>query len=118
MSKVAVVTGAGSGVGRATVIKLVQQGWSVVLIGRTEKTLRETANLTGKPDSCTITPLTIGDLTATNKLAAEVLTLFGRIDLLVNAAGTNVPKRSLEVLSIQDYQLMMDSNLNGAFYLA
>ncbi|HEX7862453.1 MAG TPA: SDR family oxidoreductase [Verrucomicrobiae bacterium] len=118
MSKVAVVTGAGSGVGRATAIKLVQQGWSVVLIGRTEKTLRETANLTGKPDACTITPLTIGDLTATNKLAAEVLTLFGRIDLLVNAAGTNVPKRSLEVLSIEDYQLMMDSNLNGAFYLA
>jgi NADP-dependent 3-hydroxy acid dehydrogenase YdfG len=117
MSKVAVVTGAGSGVGRATVIKLVQQGWSVVLIGRTERTLRETATLTGKPDACTITPLTIGDVSATSQLAAEVLTLFGRVDLLVNAAGTNVPKRSLEVLTLEDYHAMMDSNLNGAFYL-
>lgn len=117
MSKVAVVTGAGSGVGRATVIKLVQQGWSVVLIGRTERTLRETATLTGKPDACTITPLTIGDVSATSQLAAEVLTLFGRVDLLVNAAGTNVPKRSLEVLTMEDYHAMMDSNLNGAFYL-
>ena len=117
MSKVAVITGAGSGVGRATAVKLAQQGWSIVLIGRTEKTLRETAALTGKPDSCIVTPLTIGDAAATNKLAAEVLTLFGRIDLLVNAAGTNVPRRSLEVLSLADYHLMMDSNLNGAFYL-
>src|SRR5688500_5843277 len=117
MSKVAVVTGAGSGVGRATAIKLAQQGWSVVLIGRTEKTLRETAALTAKPDVCTITPLTIGDAPATNKLAAEILTLFGRIDRLVPAAGPDLPKRSLEVLSIQHYQLMMDSNINGAFYL-
>lgn len=117
MKKVAVVTGAGSGVGRATAIKLVQQGWSVALIGRTERTLRETAALTGKVDACTIAPLTIGDAAATNKLAEELLTLFGRIDLLVNAAGTNVPKRSLEVLSLEDYLLMMDSNVNGAFYL-
>lgn len=117
MKKVAVVTGAGSGVGRATAIKLVQQGWNVALIGRTERTLRETAALTGNADACTIAPLTIGDAAATNKLAEELLTLFGRIDLLVNAAGTNVPKRSLEVLSLEDYQLMMDSNINGAFYL-
>jgi NADP-dependent 3-hydroxy acid dehydrogenase YdfG len=117
MSKVAVVTGAGSGVGRATAAKLVQQGWSVVLVGRTEETLRESAAQSGKPDACTITPLNIGNLSDTNKLASEILTLFGRIDLLVNAAGTNVPRRSLEVLTMEDYQRMMDTNLNGAFYL-
>lgn len=117
MSKVAVVTGAGSGVGRATAIKLAQQGWSVVLIGRTEGTLRATAELTKNAAACVATPLTIGDLEATNKLAAQVLSRFGRVDLLVNAAGTNVPKRSLEVLSMPDYHAMMDSNLNGAFYL-
>jgi NADP-dependent 3-hydroxy acid dehydrogenase YdfG len=117
MSKVAVVTGAGSGVGRATVIKLVQQGWSVALIGRTEESLRATAKLAGSDTSCFLTPLRIGDLDATNKIANSILSKFGRVDLLVNAAGTNVPKRSLEVLSIEDYREMMDSNLNGAFYL-
>ncbi|MGZ8921319.1 MAG: SDR family oxidoreductase [Limisphaerales bacterium] len=117
MTKVAVVTGAGSGVGRATAIKLAAQGWSVVLIGRTEETLRATAELSKRAEACLVARLKIGDLDATTKLAAEVLKRFGRIDLLVNAAGTNVPKRSLEVLSMADYHEMMDSNLNGAFYL-
>ena len=117
MNKVAVITGAGSGVGRATAVKLAQSGWTVVLIGRTEATLKATADLTKKAEGCMIAPLRIGDLEATNKIAADVLKRFGRIDLVVNAAGTNVPKRSLEVLSMADYHEMMDSNLNGAFYL-
>jgi NADP-dependent 3-hydroxy acid dehydrogenase YdfG len=115
--KIAVVTGAGSGVGRATAVKLVEQGWRVILIGRTEETLRVTANLTGKADSCEIAPLTIGDLEATQNLAKRILERHRRVDLIVNAAGTNVPNRSLEVLSIADYREMLDSNLNGAFYL-
>ena len=117
MNKVAVITGAGSGVGRATAVKLAQSGWTVVLIGRTEATLKATAVLTKKGEACMIAPLRIGDLERTNKIAADVLQRFGRIDLVVNAAGTNVPKRSLEVLSMADYHEMMDSNLNGAFYL-
>lgn len=117
MSKVAVVTGAGSGVGRSTAVKLVQQGWKVVLIGRTEETLRATAELTGKASECFVQPLKIGDLEATKKAGASILQQFGRVDLLVNAAGTNVPRRSLEVLSNEDYHEMIDSNLNGAYYL-
>lgn len=117
MNKVAVVTGAGSGVGRATTIKLVQQGWQTILIGRTAETLNATAKLTAKPEACLPMPLRIGDLAQTNKVGQAVLERFGRIDLLVNAAGTNVPKRSLEVLSIEDYREMLDSNLNGAYYL-
>ena len=97
MNKVAVITGAGSGVGRAKAVKLAQSGWTVVLIGRTEATLKATADLTKKPEGCMIAPLRIGDLEGTNQIAAEVLKRFGRIDLVVNAAGTNVPKRSLEV---------------------
>src|SRR3954464_8543382 len=117
MPKVAVITGAGSGVGRATAIKLVQQGWRAVLIGRTEETLRATAAASSDPSRCSIHRLRIGDLENTNKSAQATLSRFGRIDLLVNAAGTNVPNRSLEVLSNEDYHDMLDSNLNGAYYL-
>ena len=117
MNKVAVITGAGSGVGRATAIKLVHQGWKAVLIGRTAETLHATAALTGKPGECVVEPLRIGDQQATKIVGEKVLRQFGRIDLLVNGAGTNVPKRSLEVLSAADYHEMLDSNLNGAYYL-
>ena len=117
MNKVAVVTGAGSGVGRATAIKLGLQGWSVAVIGRTEETLRKTADLVGKPDSCLVLPMRVGDLEGTKKAAEKIMTRYKRVDLLVNAAGTNVPKRSLEVLSSADYHEMLDTNLNGAFYL-
>ena len=117
MIEVAVVTGAGSGVGRATAIKLAQAGWQVVLIGRREEPLRETAQLSGKPGQCDVFPMKVGDLGRTRELAQHVLKKFGRVDALVNAAGTNVPKRSLEVLSTADYQEMMDTNLNGAFHL-
>src|ERR1044071_2564677 len=117
MERVAVVTGAGSGVGRATALKLVELGWSVVLIGRTEETLRATAAAAKEPKKCTVLRLRVGDLPATKKLGEAVLAQFGHVDLLVNAAGTNVPKRSLEVLSNEDYHEMLDSNLNGAYYL-
>ena len=117
MNKVAVVTGAGSGVGRATAIKLAEQNWSVVLLGRTEATLQATAAQCGAGDRCLAAPLKIGDWPATQKVAETILARFKRVDLLVNAAGTNVPNRSLEVLSMDDYHAMIDSNLNGAFYL-
>jgi NADP-dependent 3-hydroxy acid dehydrogenase YdfG len=116
MKKIAVVTGAGSGVGRATAVKLARQGWTVVLIGRTESTLRETAELAGA-DQCEVRTLRIGDAEATKQLGEAVLSRHGQVDLLVNAAGTNVPQRSLEVLSLKDYHEMLDSNLNGAYYL-
>ena len=116
MPKTAVVTGAGSGVGRATAIRLIKEGWSVALVGRREDALRETASLTNDPARTFVVPCDVADPAAVMKMAAEVLNRFGSVDALVHAAGTNIPKRSWDVLTIDDYRQVIDINLNGAFY--
>lgn len=118
MSKVAVVTGAGSGVGRAVALALIQRDWRVAIVGRREEALRETMQI-APPESADrwlVCPCDIGDLAAVNQMAAQVAAKFGEVEALVNAAGTNVPKRSLEVLSIEDYQQMLNANLHGAYF--
>jgi NAD(P)-dependent dehydrogenase (short-subunit alcohol dehydrogenase family) len=116
-TKTAVVTGAGSGVGRATVLKLVALGWRVALVGRRAEALAETAALAGSgPGRTLVCPCDLADADAVAAMGEGVLAAFGRIDLLVNAAGTNAPRRALEVLSLADYRAMMDTNLNGAYY--
>ena len=117
MKKTAVITGAGSGVGRATAVKLANAGWDLVLIGRTEETLQATARECGSDTQCLLQPMRIGDPAQTKAMAEAVLAKFGRVDLLVNSAGTNVPRRSLEMLSVDDYHEMINSNLNGAYYI-
>ncbi|KAB2659979.1 MAG: SDR family oxidoreductase [Verrucomicrobia bacterium] len=116
--KTAVVTGAGSGVGRATVAKLVALGWRVALVGRRADALAESVALSGaREGQCLVCPCDIGDPTAVEATGREVLAAFGGLELLVNAAGTNAPRRALEVLSLADYRAMMDANLNGAFHM-
>jgi len=116
MSTVAVVTGAGSGVGRATAIALAKIGWSVALLGRREEPLRETAQLCGAKAKLKIIPCDIGRREAVLTMAQEVVRELGPVEVLVNAAGTNAPNRSLAILSIEDYHAMLDTNLNGAYY--
>jgi NAD(P)-dependent dehydrogenase (short-subunit alcohol dehydrogenase family) len=117
MTKTAVVTGAGSGVGRATALKMTALGWRVALIGRRAEALTETAQLAGAAgDQMLVCPADIGNPEAVAEVAARILGSFGSVEVLVNAAGTNAPKRALEVLSLDDYRGMMDANLNGAYY--
>jgi NADP-dependent 3-hydroxy acid dehydrogenase YdfG len=116
MKKHAVITGAGSGVGAATAAKLVAEGWNVALIGRREEALRATAKATSNPDACLLYPCDIGDEKAVAAAGAEILKHFGEVEVLINAAGTNAPKRALEVLSSADYHMMINTNLNGAYY--
>jgi NAD(P)-dependent dehydrogenase (short-subunit alcohol dehydrogenase family) len=117
MSKTAVITGAGSGVGRATALALVKMDWKVALVGRREKTLRETAKLAGsRSKHLLVWPCDIGDQKAVEQMAKRVLADFKEVEVLVNAAGTNAPNRALEVLSLEDYHAMIDTNLNGAYY--
>ena len=117
MNKTSVITGAGSGVGQALALKLVQQGWRVAILGRRLEALQETVRLAG-PHASRLTPhvCNVGDPNAVAAMAGRVLSEFGDVELLVNAAGTNAPRRLLEVLSLEDYHAMIATNLNGAYY--
>lgn len=116
MNKTAVVTGAGSGVGRAVALRLAAEGWRVAVLGRTESNLRETAQMAGKAESqMLVCPCDISQPEAIQKMAALVSSKFGPIEVLVNAAGTNTPQRSLEVLSFEKYREMVETNLTGAY---
>jgi NADP-dependent 3-hydroxy acid dehydrogenase YdfG len=117
MNRTAVVTGAGSGVGQAIALKLVNQGWRVALVGRRAETLQETVKFAGKlTQQFLLCPCDIGDAGAVEQMAKRVLAGFKEVEVLVNAAGTNAPKRALEVLSLEDYHAMIQTNLNGAYY--
>jgi len=117
MIKTAVITGAGSGVGRAIALQLAQQGWRLALVGRRADALDQTAKLTGlNADQFLIAPCDIGNATAVTEMGRCVLARFGAVELLVNAAGTNAPRRLLNVLSLDDYHAMINTNLNGAYY--
>jgi NADP-dependent 3-hydroxy acid dehydrogenase YdfG len=117
MNKTAVITGAGSGVGRAIALKLAQLDWRVALIGRRAEALQETIRLAG-PHASHIKhhPCDVGDAKAVAAIGHRILVELGDVEVLVNSAGTNVPRRSLDVLSLEDYHAMIATNLNGAFY--
>lgn len=117
MNRTAVITGAGSGVGRAIALKLAQQEWRVAIVGRHAETLQETVRLAGAHASrFTVHVCDVGDPDAVAAMGKRVLAEFGAVEVLVNSAGTNAPKRALEVLSLDDYHAMMAANLNGAYY--
>jgi len=117
MNNTAVVTGAGSGVGQAVALALVKQNWRVAIVGRRPQGLQETVQRAGPgQDRLLVCPCDIGDGAAVTRLGKEVLARFGAVEALVNAAGTNAPKRSHELLSLEDYHRMIDTNLHGAYY--
>lgn len=117
MPRSAVVTGAGSGVGRATALALLKQGWQVALVGRRESALYETTQLAGDlAEHTLICTCDIGDEPMVAEMAQKVLQKFQTVEVLVNAAGTNTAKRSLQVLQLSDYEQILNTNLNGAYY--
>ncbi len=114
--KTAVITGAGSGVGRAVAMRLAQADWNIALVGRRKQTLDETASLSGHPERCLVLPCDIGNVEAVNEMAKQVFARLQNVSVLVNAAGTNTPKRSLRVLRLDDYHRLLETNLHGAYY--
>ena len=114
----AVVTGAGSGVGRAVALRFAAEGWQVALVGRRAPPLAETAGLAGPAAGERLGVFTcdVGAADAVADMGQRVQAQFGDVDVLVNAAGMNVPQRSLEVLSVEDWQRILATNLHGAYY--
>jgi NAD(P)-dependent dehydrogenase (short-subunit alcohol dehydrogenase family) len=126
MKKIAVVTGAGSGVGRAVVLRLAQQDWNIALIGRSKPSLDETiqlahraCHLSGKlPESPQLFafPCDVAKKEDVEKSANQIRQTLGDPTVLVNSAGINIPNRAIEVLSTDDFDRLIETNLNGTFY--
>lgn len=113
-----VVTGAGSGVGRAVGLRFAAAGWNVALVGRRGALLEETAALAGPAAAGRIGafPCDVSDPEAVAAMGTAVLARFRTVDVLVNSAGINVLRRSLKVLSVEDWQTVLATNLHGAYY--
>jgi NAD(P)-dependent dehydrogenase (short-subunit alcohol dehydrogenase family) len=113
----AVVTGAGSGVGRAVALRFAAEGWRVALVGRRVEPLVETAACAGVEDGrVAVFPCDVSAADSVAAMGAAVLARFREVDVLVNAAGINVPRRSFEALSLADWHAVLATNLHGAYY--
>lgn len=115
-TKIALITGAGSGIGRATTLALLRDGWSVVLAGRRADALLQTIAQAGPHGARTLAVVTdVRDPASVRALFEQTKARFGRLDLLFNNAGTNVPAIPLEDLSVEQWRQVIDVNLTGAF---
>jgi NAD(P)-dependent dehydrogenase (short-subunit alcohol dehydrogenase family) len=113
----AVVTGAGSGVGKAVALRFAAEGWQVALVGRRVEPLAETAASAEVEDGrLAVFPCDVSAPDAVAALGIDVLARFGAVDVLVNAAGINVTRRSFETLSLDDWHAVLATNLHGAYY--
>ena len=117
--RVAVVTGAGSGIGRACALGLLDAGYRVVLVGRRVDALEATARASAAaPAHALVAPADVTDPVAVLALFGRVVEVFGRVDLLFNNAGVNVPAVPLEDLSFAHWRQVIDTNLTGSFLCA
>jgi len=113
--RTAIITGAGSGIGRAVAVALYEEGWSVVLAGRREAQLIETARICNSPKRTLSVPTDINIPESVKNLFDRTMTKYGRLDLLFNNAGINAPVKPIEDLTLEEWRGVIDTNLTGAF---
>lgn len=115
--RIAVVTGAGSGIGRSAALALARRDFAVVLAGRNLQSLQETANLAAGASMLPVkTDVTQADSVA--QLFRSAVDAFGRVDLLFNNAGTTAPPALFEDITVEQWQAVVAVNLTGAFLVA
>lgn len=116
MSRIAIVTGAGSGIGRAAALALLREGWSVTLAGRRREALEETADLAAAARERTlVVPTDVTDPQAMRAMFDATKERFGRLDFVFNNAGTGALPCDPDELSFEDWKRVVDANLHGSF---
>ena len=115
-NKVAIITGAGSGIGRASALAMLQEGYCVAIAGRREDALQKTVELAGNAsDRALAVPTNVCDPASVENLFTRTVEAFGRVDVLFNNAGTGAPAIPLEDLTPEQWQAVVDVNLTGPF---
>ena len=116
LNKVAIVTGAGTGIGKRTTLALLQEGYSVVLAGRRVEPLERSVREAGASGSrALVVPTDVSDPASVRALFAKTKERFGRLDLLFNNAGIGIPPVLLEDLTYEQWKSIVDINLTGSF---
>ena len=113
--RVAIVTGAGTGIGKAAALALLREGYRVVLAGRRRELLEKTASESGAGERALVVPTDVADPAAVRALFAKTKEAFGRLDVLFNNAGMGAPAVPLEDLTYEKWKQVVDVNLTGMF---
>jgi NADP-dependent 3-hydroxy acid dehydrogenase YdfG len=115
-NKVALITGGGSGVGQAAARLFVEQGAQVAIAGRDAAKLKKAAEAIPGGSQILVVPTDVTDPAQVKNLVERTTQHFGRVDILVNNAGTNLKARKMRELTIENWNLLVRTNLDGAFY--
>ena len=118
MTGVALVTGAGSGIGRASALALLADGWQVALVGRRREALEETVSRSGAAERALVAPCDVSDPAAVDGAFAATAERFGRLDMLFNNAGMGSPARTINEIPLDEWNAVVGVNLHGAFFCA